>query len=166
MTNIPPQRDPTPTEIAEPWTEFDRFFHDLSHRLDAAFGGGPDTPGSLVGRAPRSTVVRAARTDVVDTGTSFRVSAEVPGIPKEKLEVRVVGENVEIRSHDESETAENSGEFLHRERVFRGVYRAVLLPEPVVAEKATAKLVDGILELDLPKETPTPAAAEVRVPIQ
>jgi HSP20 family protein len=117
-------------------------------------------------RAPVNGGVRPARTDIVDTGSSYKVTAEVPGIPKEKLEIRVHGNSVEIRSEDDRKVEEPRGEYLHRERTYQGFYRAVELPEPVVAEKATAKVVDGVLELELPKQKPTPSPAEVRVPVE
>lgn len=56
--------------------------------------------------------------------------------------------------------------YVHRERSYAGYYRAFELPEPVQAADAKAKVVNGLLELKLPKETPTPSEKEVKVSVE
>ena len=121
--------------------------------IDAAFGplGGGD--GGL----------RAARTDVQDLGHAFRVQAELPGITREQLKIRIKGAEVEIRGETASTTSEESSRFLYRERRAGGFLRSFELPEPVVGAKAQATLKDGVLTLDLPKEHPETAAVEVPI---
>jgi HSP20 family protein len=109
---------------------------------------------------------RAARADIADTGTSFKVTADIPGIPKDKLEIRVSGTSVEIRGETEQNAKKAENGYLHRERHYAGFYRTLELPEPVVAKDATAKLENGVLELELPKEHPTPSAEPFKVPVQ
>ena len=145
---------------ADPWTDFDRAVDAMQRRLAQSFGILPFGPFDT------EPGLRAPRMDVTDTGTAFQVVAEIPGIPKEKLDVRVRGTAVEIRAENESETEPNDDRFLRRERFYRGYYRALELPEPVVASDAKAKVVNGLLELELPKQTPTPSDDEVKVPVQ
>ena len=73
------------------------------------------------------------------------------------------GSVVEIRGEQVEEKAEDGAGFVHRERRSAGFYRGLELPEPVVASDAKAKLENGVLELELPKQHPTPASPEVRV---
>ncbi len=158
-------RDPT-----DPWTEFDRLFDDLRGRLYGSLGLVPFGSGSPLASpsdagAPPSRYLRAAPMDVTDTGKSFKVYAEIPGIPKDKLEIRVRGPSVEIRGESSSSGGASEDGWVHRERTYAGFYRSLDLPEPVVASEAKATLKDGILELELPKQTPTPAPDEVKVPV-
>ncbi len=154
-------------ETTDPWSEFDRLFDDLRLRVYGSFGV---TPWSLSGvPSPEAEPVRlrAAPADIVDLGGAYRIVAELPGIPKEALEVTIRGPTVEIKGeHAPEKEGAPAGEVLHRERTYRGFYRSFELPEPVVAKDATAKLVNGLLELDLPKEHPTAGPGEIKVPVQ
>lgn len=144
------------------WSDLDRAFSELSSRVFDPFGFAGPAPSVRSNGA----VFRPARTDVSDTGSAYRIVAEIPGIPKEKLDVRVRGASVEIRAEHESETDAKEERFLRRERTYSGFYRALELPEPVVATQAKAQVVDGLLELELPKQTPTPSEDEVKVSVK
>ena len=143
----------------EPWTAFDRAFDALRQSFVESFGVLPfSTRDDL-------DVWRAPRTDVTDTGKTYKILAEVPGIPKEKIDIRVRGPIVEIRGENASENEEKQKPYLRRERTYSGYYRALELPEPVVGAEAKAKVTDGVLELELPKQNPTPSADEVKVSV-
>ena len=155
MTNELASKEPS----ADLWTELDRAFQEMGARLFDPLGLSP------LATAVRSdgALFRPARTDVTDTGASYRVVAEVPGIPKEKLDIRVRGSTVEIRGEQAEEKAESKASYVHRERAYRGYYRTLELPGAVVAADAKAKVEDGLLELELPKQHPTPSSDEVKV---
>jgi len=150
------ERKQPPSDL---WTDLDRAFTEMSTRFFEPFGFAPAVPsvrsdGALFG---------PARTDVSDTGTAYRIVAEVPGIPKDKLDIRVRGTSVEIRGEHATEQKGDGQAFVHRERTYQGYYRSLELPEPVVASDAKAKIDNGLLELELPKQHPTPSSEEVRV---
>ena len=140
----------------DPWTALDRLFDDLTGPFFGPFVGFPVAP-----RGPRP-----ARVDVTDTGASYKVTANLPGIPKDRLAVRVRGASVEIRGEVDQATEKVEKDYLHRERSFTGYYRSLELPEPVLGTEAKAKLENGVLELELPKQHPPPSPAEVQVPVQ
>ena len=144
------------------WSDFDRAFAELSAGLFQPFG----FPGFAPAVRSGEGLFRPARTDVSDTGSAYRIVAEIPGIPKEKLDIRVRGATVEIRGETTEEKEENGTAFVHRERVQRGYYRTLELPESVVAADAKAKVEHGLLELELPKQHPKPSPAEVQVRVQ
>jgi len=148
------------------WTEFDRWFDDLPMRLAEAWGAPFGPFESPVRTAPGALGRRVPRLDVADLGPSYAITAEVPGIPKDRLDIRVRGASVEIRGDVTETKEEKEPEFLHRERRVRGFYRALELPEPVIGQDAKARLVDGILHLELPKEHPAPSPAEVRLRVE
>ncbi len=154
------------TEItADLSADFDRALDSLRAQFFDAYGFAPfGVPYASV-ESSGSGYLHPARTDVTDTGKAYRIVAEVPGIPKENLDIRVRGSSVEIRGESAKATEENGSAYVHRERTYAGYRRSFELPEPVVGSEAKARVENGILELELPKERPTPSPAEVKVPV-
>jgi HSP20 family protein len=144
----------------DPWTEIDRVFDAMRSRFADSFGFVP------FGAFASEVGLRAPRTDIADTGTAYKVVAEIPGIPKEKLDIRIRGPMVEIRGESATDSEQKDEHYVHRERSYAGYYRAFELPEAVVAAEAKAKVVNGLLELELPKQTPTPSEQEVKVSVE
>lgn len=147
-------------------SDSDRLFEALWHRAHDVFGLLPFEGPTGAPWTELDSTLRTAPTDVVDTGTAYQVRAEIPGVPKEQIEIRVKGNVVEISGENRSESTDKSSGYLHRERLMTGFRRAFELPEPVLAARATAKLVDGVLELELPKQSPTPSPAETTVKVE
>ena len=88
--------------------------------------------------------------DVVETPEAYVVKAEVPGVAKDKIEVKVEDRDVTI-AVEYREELEPNGKALWRERSFGKASRAIRLPEAGDANAAQAKHVDGVLQLTLPK---------------
>ncbi len=160
----------TPTEttsLSQPWSEFDRILENLQSRFFDAFGAGfPVSRFDVFDLAPTMPAWKAAPTDVTDHGDGYKIVSEIPGIAKDKLDIRVRGTSVEIRAENSTEAKQQVKDWVHRERSYLGFYRSLELPEPVVATEAKAQLKDGVLELDIPKQHPTPSPAEVKVSVQ
>jgi HSP20 family protein len=157
------QKAKNPTD---PWSELDRVLEETRAQFYKTFGLLPF--GSVYSPFEAGTptpVFRAPRIDVADTGKSYRIVADIPGIPKDQLDIRVRGTNVEIRGEQAQETEEKGKEYVHRERTYAGFYRSLEMPEPVVATEAKAKVENGVLELELPKVTPTPSSGEVKISV-
>ncbi len=157
---IQPQR-----EERDVWSELDRHLDALRSSFFDTYGITPFGQLVSVSASEEGGFLRTARADVKDTGPSFKVVAEVPGIPKEKLDIRVRGTTVEIRGESSQQTEESHAEYVQHERSYSGYYRALELPEPVVGSEAKAKVENGLLELDLPKLHPSPSPEEVKVKI-
>lgn len=95
------------------------------------------------------------KVDVKEDETSFTVSAEIPGVKKEDIQVEIDGDQVTIRAESRRETEAKEGtEWLRRERRYGKAERRFALPAEVDEATATAKLADGVLELVLPKKAP------------
>ena len=54
-----------------------------------------------------------------------------------------------------SDLHEQSEGFIRQERGYSRISRRLAFPEPVVAEKAEASLNNGVLEVKVPKKSPT-----------
>ena len=106
--------------------------------------------------------MRMALYELADRGDKFELQVEVPGIEKEKIDVKATKYSVEISGkHSEKKTEEEKTEeekgkrYLYTERLYRSFYRNVTLPEEIVPSKVAAKVENGVLKVDLPKKTPT-----------
>jgi HSP20 family protein len=99
--------------------------------------------------------VREPSTDLVDAGKEYRVHAEIPGVPKENLNITVAARGIEIEGEAKTDIEEENEGFVHRERTYSRVHRSLAFPEEVIPDQAEATLKDGLLEVRIPKKTPT-----------
>jgi len=110
--------------------------------------------------------IREAYSDVVDEGKSFLVRAEVPGIPRDKIDVTVTKDSIEISGETDAEKEEKEKNFVVRERSYASIYKNLAFPEEVIPEKAECKIKDGILEVTIPKKAPTPEVKKHKVEVK
>ena len=122
-----------------------RYQSPLDRVFDRAFGGFFAPVNGSDGSSGASIDL-----DVVETPEAYIVKAEVPGVAKDKIEVKVEDRDVTI-GVEYREEIEANGKALWRERQVGKATRAIRLPESVDANAAQAKHVDGVLQLTLPK---------------
>ncbi len=89
-------------------------------------------------------------TNLYDRGDKFELTAEIPGLSKDDINVKIQGNYLEISGKREVKVPE--GYRVHRsERGSASFTRSLTLPADVDSDKVSAKLKDGILVLTLPK---------------
>ena len=121
---------------------FDDFFKDIApgFYVRPLHGEGVPSPAQI-------------KVDVKETDGGYTVHAEVPGVPKEDIQVSIEGNVVslraEVRQHDQKTEGEK---VLRSERYFGSVARSFQLPVDVDAAQAKAKYDNGVLTLTLPKK--------------
>ncbi len=121
---------------------FDDFFKDIApgFYVRPLHGEGVPSPSQI-------------KVDVKETDGGYTVHAEVPGVPKEDIQVSIEGNVVslraEVRQHDQKTEGEK---VLRSERYFGSVARSFQLPVDVDAAQAKAKYDNGVLTLTLPKK--------------
>jgi len=99
--------------------------------------------------------------DIYETPDSLVLMADLPGVSKEDLDVRVDNDVLTIQGKS-SHTA--PGEATYREYELVNFFRQFELSERVDQEKIAAELKHGVLTLHLPKtERARPRQIEVRV---
>lgn len=105
------------------------------------------------------------RIDVSEKGDAYQVKADIPGVKKEDINVRIDGNVVQIDAEvkREKETKGDDGKILRSERYYGNVSRTFSLSEDVDDAKAEAKYADGVLTLTLPKKA---TAATKKVTVQ
>ncbi len=117
--------------------------------------------------APALPEVREPFYDLLDEGKAYRLRVEVPGIPKEKIEIHATGDSIEVNGEATVEEEEKrGGKVISKERSYSRLYRCISLPEEVLPEKTEAALKEGILEIKVPKKTPTPEPKKHRIKVK
>jgi HSP20 family protein len=102
--------------------------------------------------------------NLYETTQGYVLTAEIPGVKTEDLEVSVEGERVTIGGKRAIEYPSDGDTSLHRRERQAGVFRrAFNLPEPADAEKTEAVCRHGILMVRIPKaESHQPRRISVR----
>lgn len=105
------------------------------------------------------------RIDVSEKDDAYQVKADIPGVKKEDINVRIDGNVVQIDAeiNREKETKDNGGKVLRSERYWGNISRTFSLAQDVDDSKVQAKYADGVLSLELPKKA---SAASKKIAIQ
>jgi HSP20 family protein len=110
--------------------------------------------------------VREATVDLVDEGNRFVVHAELPGVAKDKIDVALTNDGIEISAETDFETEDTAKNFVVRERVYSHVYKQLSFPEEVIPEQAESTFKNGLLEVCIPKKTIAPAPKKHKVEVK
>lgn len=91
--------------------------------------------------------------DVKEDDAAYTVHAEIPGVPKDDIQVSIDGNVVSLRAEVQQKDEKKEGEkVLRSERYYGAVERSFQLPADVDAAQAKAKYDNGVLTLTLPKK--------------
>jgi HSP20 family protein len=91
--------------------------------------------------------------EITENDQAYTVRAEIPGVKKEDIKVEVQGNRVSISAETRNETEQKQGERVVRSELYYGqLQRNFALAHEIDEGKATARYVDGVLELTLPKK--------------
>ncbi len=110
--------------------------------------------------------VREATVDLVDEENRFVLHAELPGVAKDKIDVALTNDGIEISAETDVETEDKEKTFVVRERVYSHVYKQLSFPEEVIPEKAESTFKDGLLEVCVPKKMIAPAPKKHKVVVK
>lgn len=96
--------------------------------------------------------------DIYETTDSFVLTAEVPGVSSEEIDVKVVDNQLTLRGErrwDREASAETGSEQFHRlESAYGKFERSFNLSERIDVANISAALDKGVLTVKLPKRTP------------
>ncbi|HHY51789.1 MAG TPA: Hsp20/alpha crystallin family protein [Clostridiales bacterium] len=104
------------------------------------------------------------RTDILDEGDHYLLSAELPGFSKEDIRVDLADGMLTIRAQRAEENEESRGNYLRRERRVGSYVRSFDVSD-VKTDEITAQYRDGVLTLKLPKldTQPIPPARQIEI---
>lgn len=97
------------------------------------------------------TGVRGMEVDLYDEGENLMVEATMPGVKTEDIDIRVQGDVLTISAETKQEKDISEDRYTYKERSYGRIQRSITLPTRVDANKAEARLEDGVLKLTLPK---------------
>ncbi len=112
-----------------------------------------------------NSVGRVPAVDIKETDAEYQVVADLPGIPKENIEVSVKEDvlSLTVRSDDEK-SEESEGRVIRQERYQGTFMRSFKLNDLVDDEKIQAAYKDGVLSISVPKKEPVqPRKIEVAI---
>ena len=131
------------------WSEMDRMFDDFRMGFDDLFWPLRQT------RTPiEYNYARAPPMDLADLGDIYEIKAEMPGIPKEDINIEVSPNHIEISAEYNEEREDEEKNWIHKERNCVKYYRLFETPEELKVDDAEAEFDNGILKLKLPKLEP------------
>ncbi len=90
--------------------------------------------------------------DIVDTKDELVIYAELPGVNKDDVKVKIHNNILTISGERKEPELPEKANCLVREREFGKFMRSVRLPYPVEVSKVSAEYKDGILKIILPKK--------------
>ena len=104
------------------------------------------------------------RVDVSEKDNAYEVKADIPGVKKEDINVRIDGNVVQIDAevNREKESKDKGGKVLRSERYWGNISRTFSLAQDVDDTKVVAKYADGVLTLELPKKA-SPESKKIAV---
>jgi HSP20 family protein len=93
------------------------------------------------------------RIDVVDDGDALRISAELPGMDRQDVEILVEDDALVLRGEKRLESKSEEKGCYRLERAFGSFQRLIPLPDGVDVDRAEARFEKAVLTIRLPKIT-------------
>ena len=137
-----------------------------SSMLDRRFPTGMLRPYPM---EEEGTLSRTPLVDMVDRGDRYNLRLEVPGIDKDNIQLNATEDAIEISGEQsEEESNEEKGHnYIYNERSYKSFYRSIPIPEEILPSKITAKMNNGILQIEIPKKAPSrPTGGSTRIEIR
>lgn len=97
--------------------------------------------------------------DILERDGMYSVQADLPGLKKDDINVRIEGNQVQIEVSDKQEKSDTGNGFklLRNERNHASISRTFSLAEDIDDTQVKASYVDGVLQLELPKKASSAA---------
>jgi len=130
----------------EPWNLVNILQRDLDHMAGRRLGisGGEDSGQSVTDWVPA--------VDIIEEKDRFLLRADVPGVNAEDIDVSMENGILTVSGHRHEESTEESEGVKRLERISGKFYRRFSLPDTANAEDISAKSMNGILEVVIPKQ--------------
>lgn len=135
---------------------FDELFDNFRQEIEDAFITPFTNPQRSFG-IPRSMELIETRIplcDIIDKGDRYTISLEVPGIQKEKIEVKATEEYITVSGIEENKNEKEEENYVLKERVYRSFSRKIPFPENIIPAKVDATVENGILKIEISKQKP------------
>lgn len=131
----------------DPWTEMNRLKREMDYLVGAL-----STPRAETA-VPMWTPARLfPLMNVVQRDNDFVVTAEIPGVKGDDLEINVEGDTLSLKGERKPEDPGANASYHRRERASGTFQRSLTLPRKIDAENVKASYQNGVLTVTLPIE--------------
>ncbi|MBN9510009.1 MAG: Hsp20/alpha crystallin family protein [Alphaproteobacteria bacterium] len=93
----------------------------------------------------------APAVDIAEDETSFKLTAELPGMSEKEIEVAISGDTLTIKGEKRQESEKTGKNYHMTERAWGAFQRSFMLPDGVDRDKIAGEFAKGVLTLTLPK---------------
>lgn len=93
------------------------------------------------------------RTDIIDRGDKFILTADIPGYNKEDISIDISEDMLTIKAEKQEETESETNNYVRRERHMGMLCRSFNVSN-IETDDIHAQYKNGVLELELPKKAP------------
>ncbi len=132
-----------------PITELQREMNDL---FESFFGDSEmGLTSKLWGDLRSSDQAGSFSVDVTESDKEIRVTADVPGIDEQDLDIELTDNLLTIRGEKRQEKEEKESSYHLIERSWGSFQRSIPLPAGIEAAQAKARFKNGVLTITLPK---------------
>lgn len=126
----------------------------MHEEMDILFGRVFSRPllGSKTGKA--LAPLRSARvpaSDIKETEKNVIANIELPGIPKENIELNVTEDSIEVKAQQKAEKEVKKRGMYSYEASASQFYRKIPLSVEVKPDEAVAEFKDGLLRVEIPR---------------
>ena len=94
----------------------------------------------------------APAVDIREQENSYLLSADIPGVNRENIEITLEDGVLTLKGERNKETATNGQAYRRRERAQGTFMRQFTLPETVDTQNISATVKDGVLDVVIPKQ--------------
>lgn len=130
------------------WDPLEAFHRDVD-RLFEEFWRGSQLPAAFRGEPWFETM--SPRLDVSEDDGEIRITAELPGLDEDDVEIALSDKWLTIKGEKKAEKEETEKGYKYRERSYGSFHRVIPLEVEVLADKVDAKFEKGVLTITLPK---------------
>lgn len=134
--------------VWDPWKEFDS----LQRRINRVFEETMRALSPVVGGEELERGVWSPAVDIYETGESFVIRADLPGVSKDDIHIEVKDNVLVLRGEKKFEEKVSRDNYIRIERSYGSFVRSFTLPQNVDADKIKAHYKDGVLEVTIPKK--------------
>jgi HSP20 family protein len=157
VTKLPVKRETMEPSFTRVWHPFESLHREIDRLFDD-FGMGFRWPfgRSLFAAEPlfrrELTAPKMPAVDVVENEKGYEITADLPGMEENNIEVKVTDGVLTIKGERQGEKEEKKRDYYLQERSFGSFQRSFELPESVDTDKIEAAFKKGVLAVKLPKK--------------
>jgi len=145
-------------EMTEWMNEWDRVFDNFLNRAFSLSPSSNFNSGLTTGNNRWGSFVPAV--NIRETDNEFHVTAELPGMTENDIEIYCSKGNLTIKGEKKLENEEKGQNYYRMERSYGAFNRTIPLPEAANLDKVDASFRNGVLTITLPKLTEAQSSAK------